>query len=232
MKKLKVIFTLIVLLAIVGGGCGLYYYYYESTNFYTTENASITANMITLTPEVNGKIDQWNVKEGDFVKAGQVLGHQDISMLVTSGSINSQALSGTADTLLSKADIKTPIDGKVIQSDVVKGEVVAPGSSVAMIADTSNIYINANIEETSIEKIKAGQKVDVTIDAYPGKHFTGYVDSISDAAQSVFSPIASISTSGTFSKVTQLVPVKINLVNADNLKLMLGLNVTVKIHIK
>lgn len=232
MKKFKKAIILIVVLALIGGVGAGGYFIYDYLYFFSTDNAQVTASMITVIPEVTGKVANWNVKEGDFVKTGQLLGHQDVDELITSSAISTAALSSTADSIASKADIKSPIDGKVIQSEVVKGEVVSPSVTVATIADTSNIYVSANIEETSIFKIKPGQKVDISIDAYPGRRFMGYVQSIGEATQSTFSPIASISTSGTFSKVTQLIPVKISIVDSENLRLLLGLNVTVKIRIK
>lgn len=232
MKKFKLIAVIVIILLLAGGGFGLYYYLYQDSHFFYTENASVSADMVTITPEVTGKVETWNVKVGDDVKAGQILGHQDISSLITSSAINSQALSTTADALASKADIKSPIDGKVISSDVVRGEVVAPGIGVATIADTSNIYIKANIEETTIFKIAPGQKVDIRVDAYPGKYFTGYVENVGQATESVFSAFPSLSTSGTYSKVTQLIPVKINILNEENLRFLPGMNANVKIHIK
>ena len=232
MKKLKLVVTIIVVLAILGGGGGLYYYLYEDSHFFTTEDAQITANMVKITPEVTGKVTIWDVKEGDSVKTGQILGHQDISSLITSSAINPQALSGSGDSIASKSDIKSPIDGKVVQSNVVKGQVISPGMEVATIADTTNIFIKANIEETDIFKIKPSQKVDITIDAYPGKAFTGYVESVGQATQNAFSTAITLNTSGDYTKVTQLIPVKIGIVNAADFTLMPGMNATVKIHIK
>ncbi len=231
MKKVKIILIVVLVLVLLGGGGGVYYYIYEGSHFFTTEDAQIAANMITLTPEVTGKVTNWDVKEGDPVKTGQVLGHQDISSLVTSSVINAQALSSTADSIASKSDIKSPIDGKVVQSNVVKGQVISPGMDIAIIADTANIFISANIEETDIFKIKPSQIVDITIDAYPGKAFTGYVESIGQATQSAFSTLPTLNTSGEFSKVTQLIPIKIGIVNPENLTLMPGMNAVVKIHI-
>jgi multidrug resistance efflux pump len=231
MKKFKVVLILIVIIALAGGGYGLYEYLYQMDHFFTTEDAAVSANMITITPEVTGKVAIWEVKEGDAVKAGQIIGHQDVSMLATSSAINPQALNNTADSIISKSDIKSPIDGKVIQSNVVKGQVISPGMEIATIADVSNIFIKANIEETDIFKIKTGQRVDISIDAYPGKHFNGYVDSIGQATQSVFSAFPSLNTSGTYTKVTQLIPVKISIMNDEDLVFMPGMNATVKIHI-
>lgn len=232
MKKLKKALLILVLLILVGGGTGIWYYFYESINFFSTENAQITSDMITLTPEITGKVISWDVKEGDYVKAGQTLGKQEVGMLVTSTAINPQALASTADSVISKANIKSPIDGKVVQSNVVKGQVISPGMEIATIADTAHIYVKANIEETDIFKIKPGQTVDLKIDAYPNQSFTGYVGSIGQATQSAFSQLPSLNTSGTFSKVTQLIPVKISITDVNNLTFMPGMNATVKIHIK
>lgn len=231
MKNLKKILIILAVVILAGGAAGISYYIYESINYFSTENAQITSDMITLTPEVTGKLKNWDVKEGDYVKAGQVLGKQDVSMMVTSSAMNPQVLASSADTIIARADIKSPIDGKVILSNVVEGQVVSPGMEIAAIADTSRIYIKANIEETNIIRIKPGQEVDIKIDAYSKRVFTGYVESIGQATQSAFSQFPSLNTSGTYSKVTQLIPVKISIKDADNLTLMLGMNATVKIHI-
>ncbi len=231
MKNLKRILIILAVIVLIGGTAGISYYIYEGVNYFSTENAQITSDMITLTPEVTGKLKSWDVKEGDYVRAGQVLGRQDISMMVTSTAVSPQALSGSADAIISKADIKAPIDGKVILTNVVPGQVVSPGMEIAVIGDTAHIYIKANIEETDIVKIKPGQEVDIKIDAYSNKLFTGYVESVGQATQSAFSQFPSLNTSGTYSKVTQLIPVKITLTGAEDLTLMLGMNATVKIHI-
>jgi multidrug resistance efflux pump len=141
-------------------------------------------------------------------------------------------LANAAGSIISDAEIKSPIDGQVVQNDVIDGQVVSPGMDVATIADTSHFYIEANVEETSILRIKQGQVVDVTIDAYPNRSFEGYVESIEPATQTAFSPLPNLNTSGTYSKVTQLIPVKIDVADAGNLTLMLGMNAEVKIHVK
>ncbi len=232
MKRFKMALLILGVLVVVGGLLGIAYYVYESSNFFSTQNAQVAADTITLTPEVTGKLKNWNVKEGDFVKAGQTIGVQDVSTLVTSTALSPQGLSDSADSIIAKANIKSPIDGKVVESDVIAGQVISPGMEIAIVSDTSHIYIKANIEETSILKIRPGQAVDIGIDAYPHRTFKGYVESIGQATQTAFSSMPNLNTSGTYSKVTQLIPVKIDITGADNLALMLGMNTTVKIHIK
>jgi len=232
MKKLKTALITLGIVILVSGIIGISYFVYESIYFFTTEDAQVYSDMVTLTPELTGKVKDWTIKEGDLVKAGQVLGKQDLSTAITSTALNPQTMINSADTFVSKADIKSPIDGKVVQSNVVKGEVISPGMEIATIADMSHIYIKANIEETDIFSIKTGQTVDINIDAYPHKRFSGYVESIGQATASAFSQLPSLNTSGTFSKVTQLIPIHIAINNADDLTLMPGMNAIVKIHIK
>lgn len=232
MSKAKKIITTILGVVLVVGVCTGAYFFYESTNYYTTDNASVTANMINIMPAVSGNIATWDVHEGEKVKKGQVLGKVDVSTLVNSNSINKDALETNADSILSKAEIKSPIEGTIEKSNVLKGVTVSQANTVAVVADTSDFFIKANVEETDIFKIKVGQKVSVKIDAYPRKQFEGYVEMISPATQSAFSQISSINTSGTFSKVTQLIPIKITLVNDGDLPMLIGMNATVKIKIK
>jgi multidrug resistance efflux pump len=188
--------------------------------------------MVTISPLVSGSILNWNVKEGDKVKKGQVLGNQDVVSLLSSSDLNPAGLKSTADSILSKAEIVSPLDGSIVQSNVIIGQTVAPGTTVAVVADTSNMFIKANIEETNIFKIKAGQRVNISIDAYPGKNFTGSVVMVGQATQSAFSQYPSLNTSGTYSKVKQLIPVRISIINDENLPLMIGMNATVKVSIK
>lgn len=227
-KIVIIVIGVIVAIGVVAGG----YFLYESFNYFKTNNASVSADTVKVMPLVSGTIENWNVEEGDDVKKYQVLGKQDVSSLVSSSEINQAKLESSADSILSNAEIKAPIDGKIVQSNVIKGSTAAAGSTVAVLADTSNLYIKANIEETDILKIKVGQKVNIKIDAYPGESFTGYVESISAATQTALTGTTSLNTSGTYSKVTQLIPVKITIINDENLPMMIGMNATVKISIK
>ena len=227
----KLIAIVIILIILAGGGYWLYTYWLDSVNYFTTDNASVSADMVTITPLVTGNVLSWDVKEGDEVTSGQILGRQDLGSMVQSSAVNASSLSSSADSVISKSYVKTPIDGKVVQSNVIEGETIAPGMQVAVVADTNNMYIKANVEETSIFRVKTGQRVVILIDAYPKKAFTGFVESIGQATQSAFSSMPSLNTSGTYTKTTQLIPVKINLVNNENLPLMLGMNATVKIRV-
>lgn len=204
----KIIYSALILLVIIGCSVG-YYFYSANTLYFKTDNAKVTSKMYTITPVTNGKILEWNVDVGDIVKKDQVLGRQEILPYITS-----------------------PIDGTIIKNDVIENENVSSSSSLAIVADTDNMYIGVNIEETDIRKISVGQDVNITLDAYPNKKFTGKVTEIDNTTQTYFSGTSSFSTSGTYTKVTQLVPVKVSIENDENLPLTLGMNAVVKIKLK
>jgi multidrug resistance efflux pump len=111
---------------------------------------------------------------------------------------------------------------------------VSATDDIFVVAGTDDMYITANIEETNIEKIAEGQDVKVSLDAYDGETFDGYVDSIDQYTSTELSgSVTSFTTTGTYTKVTQLIPVKIKL-NDDTVDLssIIGTNATVKIKVK
>jgi multidrug resistance efflux pump len=88
------------------------------------------------------------------------------------------------------------------------------------------------VEETELHKVKAGQFVEFTVDAFPNVYFTGQVSSLGDATVSTFSLLPSQNTGGNFTKVVQRIPVKISIKDFQGCRLLPGMNAIVKIHIK
>lgn len=209
MKKAKKILIPLLFVLVIGGCAGAFYYFSSTANLLKTDNAKVTAKMYTITGTSSSKLLEWNVAKGDLVAKNQILGRQE-------------TLPG----------ISSPIDGTVVKSDAVTGETVTPATQLAVIADTNDLYIGVNIEETQIAKVAVGQKADVTIDAYGGKVFSGKITEIDSATQTYFSNgITSFSTSGDYTKVTQLIPVKVVIDNPDELPLLYGMNCEVTIHL-
>lgn len=95
------------------------------------------------------------------------------------------------------------------------------------------MYITANIEEDDILKVAEGQEVAVSLDAYGNKSFSGYVEKVDKITSNKLSNMTtSFTTSGTYTKVTQLIPIKIKLNENINLKNIIGTNANIKIKIK
>jgi len=143
---------------------------------------------------------------------------------------------GKAGQVLARVEngslIKSPIDGAVIDVKMDEGDYVNATDVVLVVAKTSDIYITANVEETNILKIHPGQRVTISLDAY-GQNFDGYVQEVDTVTSTrLTGSQSSFTTSGTYTKVTQLIPVKIRLLDDIDLADIIGTNATVKIRIK
>lgn len=208
-KKQNIIFAIIGIAIMIGVGVW-YYFYWQGNNYFTTENSKVTAELRTVMPLSSGRVVKLNISEGSMVKENEVIGR------LQNGSY-----------------LRSPINGQVVKSNIILNQMVSPSLVAAVIADTSNIYVGANVEETDIIKIKEGQEVTVKLDAYPGKSFKGHVEEINKVTQAALSGNAtSFSTSGTYTKVTQLIPIKIIIDDSVNLDGLIGTNSTVKIRIR
>lgn len=114
-----------------------------------------------------------------------------------------------AEIQLTDTTIKAPVSGVVGVKSVEEGEVVAFGQQLFSITNLADIWVGANIEETYIGRVKVGQPVDFTIDAYPDIKFTGRVSEVGPASGSQFALLPTENTSANFTKVTQRLPIKI-----------------------
>lgn len=93
-----------------------------------------------------------------------------------------------AADLLSKTSIISPIDGIVIQEDVKVGETVIagttnlPGSTLMVVADTSEMLVEVRVDEADIAQIGEGQRADIFTAAFPDTPIGGTVESIATTA--------------------------------------------------
>jgi multidrug resistance efflux pump len=213
----------LILAGIVG------WYWYEGEHFVVTEDARISANLVVISPEISGKVVEWNVKEGDSVRAGDVLGRQDLGNTLSTGVINTATMGTIGSISAEKAAVKSPISGQVIRSSAVIGQMAVPGNNLAVVADTDQLYVGANIQEAEIGRVRAGQKVELTVDAFPGVRFQGRVETIGRATASTFSLLPSSNSGGNYTKVSQIVPIKVHLLDTLGKPLLVGMNTSIRI---
>ena len=104
--------------------------------------------------------------------------------------------------------IVAPVSGRIGKKATHVGEQVQPGQSLFTIIP-DQAWLTANFKETQIGRMRPGQKVDVTLDAFPGQHFTGHVDSVAPASGAKFALMPAENATGNFTKIVQRLPVKI-----------------------
>ncbi|MBP2654852.1 MAG: emrA 1 [Firmicutes bacterium] len=129
---------------------------------------------------------------------------------------------------LADAFVKAPVSGVVAIKSAEVGEVIAAGQQLFSITNPADVWIGANIEETYIGRVKIGQQVKFTVDAYPGTTFTGQVSEVGPATGSQFALLATENSSANFTKVTQRLPIKIKPEESE-LVLKPGMSAIIKI---
>lgn len=121
-------------------------------------------------------------------------------------SAEAQAQGGQVS--LDQTRIVAPMAGSIAKLSINTGSYVAPGMQMmALVPD--QLWVTANFKETQLARIHVGDPVDITIDAYPDRHFSGKVDSIQRAAGQEFQLLPAQNATGNFVKVVQRVPVRI-----------------------
>ncbi len=132
---------------------------------------------------------------------------------------------------ISDRTIRAPVNGVVDKTFVETGEYVTPGQRLAIVHDPTEIWIEANIKETEVRKLKIGQPVNVLVDAYPDETFIGKVAVIGSSTTSEFALLPTPNPSGNFTKITQRLPVRIA-IDQQARKLRPGMMVEVNIDIR
>lgn len=213
--RLLIINIIVIIVLICGGAVG-YYYYDQAANYVRTDNAAVSGQAISIAAPTSGKLISWSGNTEKTFDQNQVIGK--ISGLGTDGKSV-------------QTEVKMPSKATIAENSAVKNTFIAAGTQLAEAFDLKALNITANVDETSIDQVKVGQKVDVSIDAFKGTKFTGKVTQIGTATAGTFSLIANSNSNGNYTKVTQVVPVKIELDGFKGEKLLPGMNATVKIHI-
>lgn len=147
------------------------------------------------------------------------------------GVAQAQAARDLAQIDLDDTVVRAPVNGVVGNRQVRVGRLVAPGAALLDIVPANDVWVVANFKETQIEHIRPGQRVHVTVDAYPAETFDGEVDSFAPGSGAAFSLLPADNATGNFVRVVQRVPVKIRLIgNPLPGRLVPGLSARVEVY--
>jgi HlyD family secretion protein len=105
---------------------------------------------------------------------------QDVNLAAAQLQSDQVALD-EAKQQLGYCTILAPMDGVITTLSIEKGTIISSatsvvgGSAAMVLSDLSHIFILADVDESEIGSVADGQDVDITADAFPGKHFAGKV---------------------------------------------------------
>ena len=127
--------------------------------------------------------------------------------------------------------IRSPVPAVIDRTFVLPGEYVAAGQRIMLLHNPDEVWVEANIKETHVGRLKLGQPVVVVVDAYPNDRFVGKVARIGSATTARFALLPTPNPSGNFTKITQRMPVKIDMVQMPK-PLSPGMMVEVEIDVR
>jgi membrane fusion protein, multidrug efflux system len=128
-----------------------------------------------------------------------------------------KAVQRQAELNLSYTTIVSPVAGVVGNRTLRVGQYVQAGTQLMAVVPLAATYIVANYKETQLTDVRPGQKVDVSVDMFPGVSVHGHVDSIAPASGQEFALLPPDNATGNFTKIVQRLPVKIILDRDDPL---------------
>jgi membrane fusion protein (multidrug efflux system) len=105
--------------------------------------------------------------------------------------------------------VRAPVDGTFSNRLVNVGDFIQAGQRLGNVVPLNEVFIDANFKETQLKRIRPGQPVTISVDAYGHRKFAGFVDSISPAAGSVFTLLPPDNATGNFTKIVQRLPVRV-----------------------
>jgi len=216
MKKL-VLINIITLVVLVAGGIGGYYYYDQSTNYVKTDNAKIDGQQIVISSPVAGKLELWNGSFGKTFSPNESIG----KILAAPQSLNDKA---------HEVSVSVPTSATIVQTNAIKDQLVGTGSTLGYAYNLNNLWVTANIKETEVEDVKKGQEVDIYVDAFPDTTLTGTVEFVGLTTANTFSLLPSGNANANYTKVEQVVPVRISLDHNKSFDIVPGMNASVRIH--
>jgi membrane fusion protein (multidrug efflux system) len=128
---------------------------------------------------------------------------------------------------LESATVTSPVNGVVVRKTANVGDIMQRGQPFLKIIIRDTLVVRANVRETYVRYIGQGNTVDIYIDAYPSRVFTGKVRLIGDSTDSEF---ALFKPGGPYSRLEQMIPVEISLEGeSNNRELKPGMNASVYI---
>jgi len=144
-----------------------------------------------------------------------------------------KALLDQARLNLSYCTISAPVDGIASKKTVEVGQNLSPGQELMVVVPLDDIWVTANFKETQLRKMKAGQKVKFSVDAYDHE-YTGRITGIGGASGSRLSLLPPENATGNYVKVVQRIPVRIDIDRGQNgdHRLRPGMSVDPKVYLE
>lgn len=199
---------------------------YQLGNYVVTDNATIAGDTYQASAPASGQIADVLLDVGDSVDKGQGL-----ASLISGAPAPTGAQPQVLLPLRTTTNVRSPAPGTIVRLNVVKGQSVQAGQPVATVADLSNLWVVANVDETSFKDVRPGMAAEIYVNALD-RYFRGeVVGLLPDLPNNQASAAPARAGSGSAAKPVSQVPVRLRFDYADA-TVYPGMTATVKIFIR
>ena len=198
--------------------------------FVSSNNAQVVADLVQVGSINAGRIVAMDVDVGSTVLEGQVIAVVDIPAVISRSSITDTSKMGFRDVQDQLFEVVAPRSGVIAARWAKKGDTLPAGQRIATLVDQRRVWIEANIDEKKIERVRPGQPVEIEITGRDGK-LTGKVETVSPVTADTLASPSDRGLAGNGRRVAQVIPVKIRL-DEDNLSLIPGSSAEITIWVR
>lgn len=213
MKKMVLVNVITIVVLVIIGVVG-FHFYNQATGYVSTDNAKVDGEQIKVSAPASGEIKSFDVKNNDKLSKGD-----------TVAKIAAKGEDGQSQNM----DVKMPQKGTIVKTDGIEGSMAQAGTPIAYAYNLDDTYITANVDEKDISDVEEGKDVNVKLDGEKAE-LKGKVEEVGKATAASFSMMPSSNSDGNYTKVSQVVPVKISLDSKPSKNVVPGMNAEVKIH--
>ncbi len=139
-------------------------------------------------------------------------GNPDVAVADMPSFKQAQAQVAEAEREMNHSVVRAPFNGIVTQVNKLQIGMYLGASTAAFgLVSTDHVWVEAQPKETQLTYAKNGDPVDVSFDIYPGRSWSGTVESVAPATDQNFSLLPAENSSGNWVKVVQRIPVRVRL---------------------
>jgi multidrug resistance efflux pump len=169
---------------------------YQLGNYVVSDNGVVQGEVYHASAPAAGQVSDLFADVGDSVEKGQ-----GVANLLT-------AAPAALPFGRTSTNVRSPALGTIVHMNVARGQAVAAGQSVATIADLSNLWVVANVDETAFKDVRPGMPVEVKINALD-RYFPGQVIGIVPDLANGQAAAPRAATSASAAKPVAQVPVRV-----------------------
>jgi multidrug resistance efflux pump len=228
-SRIRFILAPVLLLLVAGIVAFTFNVYWQGSHYVSTDNAQVMGQPVSVGSMSAGRIVSISVHVGDRVHQSDLLAQVALPSqigLAQNGAPKYDFL-GASDTQVA---VKSPIDGVVIAVSGAVGATVAQGTPIVTLVDPAHMWVTANVDEAQYARLRVGQQADIHLDSLDSS-VVGHVQELTPATASIFGLLPQANTTTNFTKVGQVVPVRIELELGDR-PALLGSSAEVKIRVR